>query len=497
MKKINYQLRKDVHLVQQGEDFYLLSEIPLMVIKVNEVLYCLLCEMRSSGSFSGFPERDPALTGLLERLVRKGMLIKDEVIGTQTDPTISVIIPVKNRPQDIRECLIALARLDYPGDKMEILVIDDGSTDTTGRVIQAFNINAIHLPQSIGASACRNLAAKEAKGDLLGFTDSDCVPHPQWLRELSPYFYEERVGIVGGYVSNFYSRSPLDRYEEVKSSLNMGPLPFRIEGDSLSNAYVPSCNLIIRKKAFFDAGGFQEELTVGEDVDLCWRTRKLGYHLLYIPRGKVEHKHRNDLAHMLMRRYDYGTSEAILYKRHRDKRKLLYLPAAYSLFYGSICFGILLHDLILFLFGLGVLLADFFQKGLKIKRSGLRLKNTRVFLSVLRSHFSFSYHTSSYLVRYYLIFLVLFSFLYPKVWGFLLFLIFFSGSVDFYIKKPRINLFSFLFFYTLDQLAYQIGVFWGCIANKNFGSYIPGILKKFGNGDRGRSGMEKTSVSNA
>jgi mycofactocin system glycosyltransferase len=496
MKKINYQLRKEVHLVQQGEDFYVLSEIPLMVIKVNEVLYHLLCEMRSSGSFSCFPEKDPPLTGLLERLVQKGMLIKDEVIVTQTDPSISVIIPVKNRPQDIRECLIALTCLDYPEDKLEILVVDDGSTDATGKVIQTFNIRAIHLPQSIGASACRNLAAKEAKGDLLGFTDSDCVPHPQWLRELSPYFNEEKVGIVGGYVSNFYNRASLDRYEQVKSSLNLGPLPFRVEEGSMSNAYVPSCNLIIRRKAFFDAGGFQEDLTVGEDVDLCWRTRKLGYHLLYIPRGKIEHKHRNDLPHMLMRRYDYGTSEAILYKRHRDKRKMLYLPAAYSLFYTSICLGILFHDLILFVLGLGVLLADFFRKGLKIKRSGLQLKNVQVLLSVLRAHFSFSYHTSTYLARYYLIFLIPLSFFYPKMWGFLLFLTLFSGSIDFYIKKPRINLFSFLFFYTLDQLAYQTGVFWGCIVNENFGSYIPGILKKLGNGNKGRLRMGKTSVSN-
>jgi len=411
----------------------------------------------------------------------KGFLIRDESIEVQTYPTISVIIPVKNRPQDIKECLAALVHLDYPKDKVEIIVADDGSTDATGEVIQTFDVRAIHSPQSIGASACRNLAARRAQGDLLAFTDSDCVPHPQWLRDLSPYFNDEKVGIVGGYVSNFYSRSTLDRYEDVKSSLNIGPLSFRVEENPLSNAYVPSCNLIIRKKAFLDAGGFQEDLTVGEDVDLCWRTRALGYHLLYIPQGKVEHKHRSDLIHMLTRRYDYGTSEATLYRRHKDKRKRLYLPAAYSISYASFCLGILLQNLALFSFGLGVLLIDFCRKHLKIKRSGLGLKNSRLFLSVLRTHFSFAYHTSSYLVRYYLIFLIPFSFLYPKMWGLLLFLVIFSGSVDFSVKKPRIHLFSFLFFYTLDQIAYQTGAFSGCVANKNFGSYLPGIVKKVGN----------------
>lgn len=157
---------------------------------------------------------------------------------------------------------------------------------------------------------------------------------------------------------------------------------------------------------------------------------------------------------------------------------MLYLPVAYSMFYVSFCLGIILQNLIPFGLGLGVLLVDFCRKCLKIRKSGLRLKNARIFLSVLRAHFSFSYHTSSYLVRYYLIFFIPLSFLYPKIWGYLLFLLIFSGSVDFSIKKPRINLFSFLFFYTLDQFAYQIGVFWGCIVKKDFGSYIPGVLKK-------------------
>jgi len=478
MKKINYQLRRGVHVIHQGEDFYLVSEIPLIVIKVNEALYHILCQMRSSGSLSCFPEKDRQLAGLLNKLVIKGLLIKDEVIEPQTTPSISIIIPVKNRPEDIRECLTSLANLDYPKDKVEIIVVNDGSTDSTSKVLPTFDIKVIHLPQSIGASACRNLAAREASGDLLGFTDSDCVPHPHWLRELSPYFNDERIGIVGGYVSNFYNQSSLDCYEEVKSSLNMGSSSFKVENDGPSTAYVPSCNLIIRKKAFSKAGGFQEDLTVGEDVDLCWKTRGLGYHLLYVPKGEVKHKHRNHLLHMSRRRFDYGTSEAILYLRHKDKRKRLYLPTVYSMFYASICLGIIMQNLILFGFSLGILLVDFIRKFLQIKRSGLQLEISQVLLSVLRSHFSFSFQTSSFLARYYLIFLIPLSLLYPKMWGFLLFLLIFSAFSDFSVKTPKINFIAFLFFYTLDQVAYQTGVFWGCTKRKNFMPYIPIILRK-------------------
>ncbi len=476
MEKIDYRLRRGVSLESHGDNFYLLSETPLIAIKVNEALFNILCKMRRSNTFFCFPEKDHQLIDLLNKLVIKGMLVRDEIIETQIYPPISIIIPVKNRP-DIRDCLSSLERLDYPKGKTEVIIVDDGSTDSTPQVIQSFKVKAIHLTQSIGASACRNLAAEEAKGDLIGFIDSDCVAHPHWLRELSSYFSDKRVGIVGGYVSNFYSRSSLDRYEEVKSSLNMGPYPFRVNDGKSSTAYVPSCNLIIRKRAFIDAGGFQEDLTVGEDVDLCWRTTKLGYHLLYTPQGKVEHKHRNNLRHMLTRRYDYGTSEAILYLRHRDKRKMLYVPAWYSFFYGSICLGIVTQSPLFFVFGLGIFLIDFFRKHAKIKKNELGLRSSKVFLAVLRSHFYFSYLASSYLVRYYLIFLIPLSFFYPKIWVFLLFLLIFSAVVDFSIKGPKVNFFSFFLFYVMDQLAYQAGVFWGCVVKKNFMPYVPVILR--------------------
>jgi hypothetical protein len=258
----------------------------------------------------------------------------------------------------------------------------------------------------------------------------------------------------------------------------MGSHSFKVENGRPSTAYVPSCNLIIRKNVFSKAGGFQEDLEVGEDVGLCWRTRAGGYHLLYVPQGEVKHKHRNNLLHMSKRRFDYGTSEAILYVRHKDKRKMLSLPTVYSIFYASICLGIITQNLILLGFSLGILLVDFCRKSLKIKKTGLKLKGLQILISVLRAHLSFSYQTSSFLARYYLIFFIPLSLLYPKIWGFLLFLLIFSAFIDFLLKGPRIHFISFLFFYILDQLSYQTGVFWGCIKRKNFMPYVPIILRK-------------------
>src|SRR4030042_6060404 len=98
-----------------------------------------------------------------------------------------------------------------------------------------------------------------------------------------------------------------------------------------------------------------------------------------------------------------------------------------------------MQNLILFGISLGILLVDFCRKSLKIKKSGLKLKGLQVLLSILRAHFSFSYQTSSFLARYYLIFLIPFSLLYPKMWGLLLFLLIFSAFIDFSVKGPKIN----------------------------------------------------------
>ena len=478
MKRISYRLRQGVRLECRGEGVYLLSAFPLVAVRVNQVFYEILSEMKRSDSLSCLGERDRELVRLLDRLVSKGMLEKDETADLFDYPVVSVIVPVKNRARDIEDCLRSLSSLDYPGDRTEIIVVDDGSEDATSQVVQRFGIRAIRLDRSIGASGCRNLAVREARGEMVGFTDSDCVVHPRWLKDLVPFFEETDVGIVGGYVSNFSRVSRLDRYEDVKSSLNMGQRPFESNRGKLSRSYVPSCNLIVRKRAFLQAGGFQENLKVGEDVDLCWRIQELGYRLRYLPRGEVKHKHRNRLYPMLARRFDYGTSEAILSLRHKDRRKKIYLPVLYSFFYGSFSLGIILRSIPFFAIGCGIWLVDFSRKYLEMRTSRLGLPVHQMCLPVLRSYFSFVYNLSAYLVRYYLLFMVPLAFFYPPLWIFLFFLLFFSASVDFSIHRPRINFIFHVLFYTLDQLSYQAGVFWGCLSRKNFASYFPRIIQK-------------------
>ncbi len=178
-----------------------------------------------------------------------------------------------------------------------------------------------------GPAYSRNRAAAEARGDILAFIDSDCVPTGSWLRDLTPYFAWDKVGAVGGRTLGYYTESLLDRYEEVSSPLDMGR-HLMMRGRGSDTFYVPTCNVLVRRSTYEEVGGLRADLRVGEDVDFCWRLRAAGHYLVYAPEGIVRHKHRDRLSTMLRRRAQYGTSEALLHGLHPDKRKRFPLSPA-------------------------------------------------------------------------------------------------------------------------------------------------------------------------
>ena len=253
-------------------------------------------------------------------------------------PLVSIVIPVFNRPLEISECLEALLNLNYPKDRREIIVVDDGSTDSTCEVISRYPVKLLAQEDNRGQSAARNCGVKNACGEIIGFIDSDCVAETDWLKELVPYFQDQRIGLVGGYVAAYFQQTWLDRYESAASPLNMGNN--LIIGDSADlDFYVPTCNLLVRKEAFLQTGGLDEAKRFGEDVDLCWKMRRRGYRQLYVPAGAVRHKHRSRLLSSGKQRFHYGTSEPELYASHPEvKKRLPWQPLGY-LFWTFVALG--------------------------------------------------------------------------------------------------------------------------------------------------------------
>ena len=475
MEGFGFSLADNTYLREDPDGYSLLSRLPLRILRLNEPLFRLLKHLQAGGELSEFVHQNPGIKeGQLLRnllsLTSKGYLKLERIAAIEDYPSVSIIIPVRDQPGDIIECLQSLANLNYPRDKLEVIVVDDGSQSDISQVVSA-DVKVIRLAESQGASACRNLGAEKAHGDVLAFLDADCIARENWLNEIIPFFQTATVGAIGAYVDGYYKDSYLDRYEEVSSPLNLGKR-LLLEGNTESNFYVPTANMLVTREAFMATGGFKGGMHVGEDVDFCWRMRDLGYTLLYIPFGRVAHKHRSQLGKMLKRRSQYGTSEASLYLTHRDKRKTFLISIYAGLSFLALALAILLMNpcpvvLILLLFGI-----DLFRKSSTLKKFKMVLPFRQIAYATLRSYLSFYYFAFFHLVRYYLVLIFGLGFWLHSLWYFGGLAIILTSIVDYYVKRPSLLYPVFLLFYVLEHLAYQLGVFWGCLKQKYFGSYI-------------------------
>lgn len=465
----------------------LVLRFPLRAVFVHEIWHPALACLANHASVSleriiaATPHIAPQKIELfLNTLIRKGYLAQEgfPLLAEADYPTVSVIIPVRNRPAEITACLRSVTCLDYPAAKLDIIVVDDASEDTTPEVVSKFpKARLLRMQQHRQASFCRNQAAKIARGDILGFIDSDCLVDPTWLKELVTAFRDRSLGALGGWVDGAVEENGLDRYEKVKSALNMGPW-FRRSEQSERFFYVPTCNFLVRNDVFISLGGFRETLHVGEDVDFCWRLQDAGYSLEYRPMGRVCHKHRNRLVAFCARRFDYGTSEPVLQQLHQDRVKTLYLPWSETLFWLSVIISILLKTALPLLLGAGLLLMDGIKKHRKLKTRQIPVTRCQVYTAIIRGYLSFVYHCCSFVSRYYLVVVPLVLLLSPLIAALMIGMHLTAGVVEYTVKKPRLNPVSFLIFFTLEQVSYQSGVWWQCLQRVNFNPVLPRIIHK-------------------
>ncbi|MGA8572796.1 MAG: mycofactocin biosynthesis glycosyltransferase MftF [Desulfobaccales bacterium] len=470
-----FSLRPGLKLIPGEAGGVLLQPTPLRLLRVNSAAFALL-QRCHSGFFlennasrpAGQPER--SRFAFLDALWQSGFLNWQPAPDTCV-LAVSIVLPVYNRAGEIGSCLEALLALNYPGARREIIVVDDGSTDGTPDVVRNCPVRLLVQPQNLGPSAARNAGVRAAGGDIIAFIDSDCIADPDWLRELLPYFQDSRVALVGGYVDSFFRETRLDRFEEVQSPLNLGQgLAFGTAAES--DFYVPTCNVLIRKDAYLEVGGLDEGLRLGEDVDLCWRLKERGHRLLYVPRGKVRHKHRNRLREILARRFDYGTSEAFLFSRHEQvKKRFPWKPMALGVFSLG-CLALLTGFWLLLPLAALLTATEAWRRQRQVQlKAGTALGYLAVLRAILRDYFGAAFYLTYHLLRYYLLPIIIIALIFPAAAPLAAVLILFPATVEFARKKPRLSLPLFLCLYLAEQACYQAGVFWGCLIWKNFRPY--------------------------
>lgn len=234
---------------------------------------------------------------------------KHDTLNTSR-PRISVIVCTYNGTATLRACLESLQTLRYPD--YEVLVIDDGSTQDIAGIANEFT-NVRYLRQGhAGLSVARNFGAAQATGEILAYTDDDCIADEDWLTHLAAGFDDPRWVACGG------PNIPPPPRNVTEAIVDAAPgAPAHVLLNDIEAEHLPGCNLAIRKAALEAIGGFRAIYRIaGDDVDICWRLREAGGHLRFVPGAMVWHHRRHTLRDYLRQQSGYGHAEALLMKDH-------------------------------------------------------------------------------------------------------------------------------------------------------------------------------------
>lgn len=209
-------------------------------------------------------------------------LVNPAACGLANNCQVSIIIPALNEEKMIRTCLEALAKMDFPRITMEVILVDNGSTDQTIAIAHTFkttlNLRVIEK-KGVHISALRNTGAAMAHGEILAFLDADCIVPANWLSSAVPLLSDPHAGVAGAHYQIPVDSTWVGRvWYQDRMAERVGDV-----------RYVPSGDLFIRRNIFSQVGGFDETIQTNEDFELCQRVLAAGLLVRAYPQLRVVH----------------------------------------------------------------------------------------------------------------------------------------------------------------------------------------------------------------
>jgi len=242
-----------------------------------------------------------------------------------TDLLASVVIAVR-RDARVRRLLASLASQTTPREAYEVIVVENGSAelaDTDG----AYGFTRYTHLDRPNSAAARNAGLRLARGRFLLLTDADCITRPSWIEQMTARLAGGDVAAAGGAIVKHQPRTWAQRHAitVVDGQRKLSYLP------ALHLPYVAGANAGFVTAALREAGGFDESLRSGNDVDVCYRLGLRGYRVGLAPGAVIEHDDRATVAAHFCRFYRYAVYQVLLYAKYKHISGKRYVLDAYPL----------------------------------------------------------------------------------------------------------------------------------------------------------------------
>ncbi|MGD1024339.1 MAG: glycosyltransferase [Candidatus Sulfotelmatobacter sp.] len=226
----------------------------------------------------------------------------------------SVIVPTFNGACRVGTCLEALLK-QTPPKNIEILVVNDGSTDNTVGAVERFSGVRLISQANAGPAAARNRGALEARGTIILFTDDDCVPMPEWLDAmLEPFQDPEVVGAKGVYRT--HQTSPVARFVQIEYEDR-----YRLMRSQSSIDFIDTYSAAFRRDRFLAMNGYDISFPVAcaEDIELSYRMSARGWKMKFAPAAIVYHTHPDTIWRYLKKKYKFAFWRVLAVRKNPAK----------------------------------------------------------------------------------------------------------------------------------------------------------------------------------
>ena len=231
------------------------------------------------------------------------------------DIRFSIIIPAFNASHTIERCLSSLMRQSVKREDYEIIIVDDGSKDKTEDIVKQFPVKYLWQTNQ-GPASARNRGAKEAEGEIVLFTDADCVVQHNWVQEMVRLFDDpEVIAVKGAYKTS--QKSLVARFSQIEFEERFEMLK-KVEAIDMIDTY----SAAYRKSTFLSLGGFDPSFPVAnnEDTELSYRMSQAGYKMVFNPNAIVYHlNHPDSIIKYARSKFWRGYWRMVVYKRYPDK----------------------------------------------------------------------------------------------------------------------------------------------------------------------------------